>query len=610
MALPGFSESPMLPLRGAWKDMDQIQPDLVRGRAFEAQNIRIQPQGALCREGHTAGFAVPGRTTSLFQWLPTVALLRKNWLFYLANGSVYFRDPTTADPATALYASPARSLSYAEAGDKLYIAHANDSNIGTEGLKIADPQNMTQRWADAFGGPGTINPTAAEVGGGTMTAGLHHFGYIIEYRSGRSSPPGPVNAGTGAFVPFSYTVTGPGKKVLLTVTFPMTPNDIAFLHPIVTRVDNLNNWFFMPSGSVAVPPGAAAWPVTMTYDMADEDLANRAESALDYFNLITRTVGGAPPIQPSSCCVYGNRLVLYCGTKVYISDPFKYEYITEARHVVQVPGAKEVLAGGVVGGVLYHFGPNYTYASAATADDPRSWPQPDKISGALGVASASAMDFRSTQDMGWVANRSGLWPFRGQFPDKPTTCLWRTYWRSINSAVGHKIVVREDPDRQIVYVAAPMGSATEPSHLWVVDYSRRRGPVRRGHHDRCVRGVLPQLHCHDRRRGHLKVYLDGAGCRWKRLEANSRSMGSRRRADSLHLRDGLPPGLLPVDAYADGASPSRFERIRHRNGGFLRESQKHYAQAFARLSRVRARDSHFPASFVGWGEWDSANRDE
>jgi hypothetical protein len=215
----------------------------------------------------------------------------------------------------------------------------------------------------------------------------------------------------------------------------------------------------------------------MNIDVTDEDLANRATSADDYFNKLARTVGGADPITPAIALMYGTRLVLICNNKAYISDPNDFEYITEARHVVMLPGKKPITAAGVLGSMLYFFGPTYCYASSGNEGDPRTWPEPDQISASIGVPGPNAVEFRSTREISWVASRTGLWRFNGQFPEQPITWLWRSYWSQINWTYGHTLVVREDQIRQRVYVAAPMGSATTPSHLWVIDYSRGTDPT-------------------------------------------------------------------------------------------------------------------------------------
>jgi hypothetical protein len=473
MPLPGFSESPMLPLRGAWRDMDQVQPDLVRGRAFAAQNVRVLPGRIITRAGHLATLAVPGKTTSLFQWLPTLNGIRYNYLFYLSGGNVLYKNMGDSSPAATLYASSARGLSYAEAADKIYIAEHDTSNIGTAGLRVSAILGSGQKWDHAFGPPLVATGAVTEQSGGVVTPGVHLIGFLPEYRSGHVGKPSPVPG--GVFTPASHTVSSIGKKLAATFTFATTPNDVAFIHAIMTRADNPNNWFIVPDATAAVPPGATGWPVTLNINFNDEDLANRATSALDYFNLVSQSYLGVPPFLPSAAVMYGNRLVCIVNDKAYISEAYDFEYMTEARHTVQLPGRRPIVNAAVLGGMIYWFGRNYTYASSDNGEDPRSWPQPEQVSGSIGIPAPNCIEFRSTRDLGWIVSRTGLWSFTGQYPDKPMTYLWRTDWAAINWAAAYCIVIKEDPTRQLVYVAVPMGTATEPTHVFVVDYSRGTG---------------------------------------------------------------------------------------------------------------------------------------
>ncbi len=482
MPLPGFTESPMLPLRGAWVDMDQVQPDLVRGRAFEARNVRVMPGRVVTRPGHSTTLAVPGKTTSLFQWRPTINWTRYNYLFYLSNGSIYYKNMADASAAVSLYASTARGLSYAEAGDKLYLAEFSSESAGNQGLRIVALMSAGQKWDNAFGPPLEATASVTELPGGVVTPGTHRIGFLPEYRSGHVGPPSPIVAPSpvlpgskGTFTPYSHTVSATGKQLQVTFTIPNTSHDIAYIHAIMTRADNPNNWFIVPDATAAVAPSTASFPATFTVNFSDEDLANRATSALDYFNVLARSYDGTPPFSPSFALMYGKRLVLLANDKAYVSEPDDFEYITEARHVVRLPGRRPLVCAGVLGGLLYWFGRNYTYASADNDGDPVTWATPDKISDSIGVEAPNCIEFRSTRDLAWIASRTGLWAFTGQYADKPITYLWRSQWDQINWAAAHTIVVKEDPVRQLVYVAVPMGAATEPSHAWVIDYSRGIG---------------------------------------------------------------------------------------------------------------------------------------
>jgi hypothetical protein len=479
MPLPGFTESPMLPLRGAWRDMDQVQPDLVRGRAFEARNIRVKPGRVVTRDGHVTGLSVPGRTTSLYQWLPTlVGLGRKNFIFYHSNGKVWMKNMADSSAAVELFSATARGASYAEAANKLYVCTYDNDGLGVTGLKLANPLGTGQIVDNAFSPPLALVPTVAQTtaSGAKVTPGTHLFGYLVEYRSGCITPYAPLVG--GIFTPVSATITA-DKQVQLTVTFTTgspAPADIAFLHAIMTRADNPSLYYIVPDGSIAVPPGvpitpATTWAATMNIAITDEDLSARAEAATPYMTKLTMT-GSTPPVTPSQCLMYGDRLVLVAGTKAYASDQFDYEFMTEARHTVQLPGMQPIVAAGVQGGMIYWFGRNYTFASMDNGSDPRQWSKPERVSGAIGVTGPNCINFDNARSTGWVISRTGCWTFAGQYEEKPTTHLWRDDWVRINWAYAHTISVEDDIVNQRLYIATPMGAATEPDRLWVIDYSR------------------------------------------------------------------------------------------------------------------------------------------
>src|SRR6185437_1991419 len=110
-----------------------------------------------------------------------------------------------------------------------------------------------------------------------------------------------------------------------------------------------------------------------------------------------------------------------------------------------------------------------------TADDgvnePALWGT-QEVSNQVGTPSAHGIGFGEE----WVviAGRSGLYLFSGGDPVKLSQEIQPT-WDEINWQYGHLIWVQVDTQHKRILVGVPMGSATEPSQVLMLDYTEGFG---------------------------------------------------------------------------------------------------------------------------------------
>jgi hypothetical protein len=244
----------------------------------------------------------------------------------------------------------------------------------------------------------------------------------------------------------------------------------------MTRSDNLNRWYFVPGASIAVPPGATNWTTGVNIDISDGDLAALATLADENFNYLSQDWIGNGPFSPSVLIPYARRMVYIVRDKAYVSEIDDFQVLTEDQHVIQVPGQRALVTGFQLRGVLYLLGAGFTYATVDNSDVPVLWGAPNLVSGALGTSAPLGVEWRTAGDYAWVANEAGLWLFNGQYSDKPITYLNYDQWKRINWTVPCTVQVRDDFVNQRVHVIAALDAATEPSHKFIIDYSRGMRP--------------------------------------------------------------------------------------------------------------------------------------
>jgi hypothetical protein len=430
--------------------------------------VRFELNRVKSRDGFAHDFATAGKVTSFYHWITNDNAVEVNRIvYYESEATLKMRNVVDGSTVTLL-SQAGRSVVPAEAGSRLYVGVTQTSGIATSQARVINALIGGAPADKAFAGPMTTAPVITETGAGNCSAGDHKFGYILESRTGFTGKPGPYSA--GVFTPVTFTVTAGGKTLNMAVT-ATTPTDAAYLHPIMTRKDNPDRWYFVPDASVAIPAGTA-WTANMVIDIADETLADSAEECSENFDLLTQDTSGNGPFNPFKVVAVGQRMMYLTPQKLYISDPKDYQYLTEIEHAITLPGQRQIITAFPMRGNIYVLGPSWTYAFSMSGERPRFWGDPELVSGTIGTTGTNAVCWATGGDYAWVANSTGFYRFDGQYDPIAISYMNKDEWDRINWAAPWCIQIVDDPVNNRVYLSAPLDGATEPTHLLTWDYSR------------------------------------------------------------------------------------------------------------------------------------------
>lgn len=461
MSLQGLRKETVSTFGGPVLQPDVEIEDVPSEALLEARNVAYGKGFVMTREGHASLFNPASAIKAMKNW---VALGLNRLVYIRGDGHVIVRnlaDNTEQDIATFTAANPVFQL----AGDKLYFAGEGDARVW-DGLFI----NAVPSVFKPFSPPLNITPSISETAtNADVTAGTHRFGYILTSTSGFVGKPGPAPPG-GDFTPATFVATG-GKELTVQVSFTTVPIWAKYITLIATDKDNHEAFFFVPGTQFALPSGQGPHTVYLPFKVGDEQLRLAGKEAFDYRYLLTQDGAGNLPIQVKAITEYGNRMVWLAGNRAYISDPSNYEAITNDQHVKMLPGDKDITAAFVIRGVLYLAGPHYVYSLADNDDKPVTWGLPSEVSSGIGIPSQNAVTDGS--DYGYVvlASESGLYMFDGgRFDEFPLNRWQMNDWRRINWAYAHKIRVVDYREDKRIYVAVPLDSATECSHIMTFYY--------------------------------------------------------------------------------------------------------------------------------------------
>lgn len=451
--------------RGAWSALDQvIEGQPMRG--FISNNVRFRPGECFSREGTSIRATVAGKVTSMYNWITSGF----NRVLFTESGTairkVNVPDSVVSDLFTGLPAF--RAMSVAEAGTRAYIALFDANCLGVTQARVTDGASANDV---AFAPPLVFTSSSAvDSGPGLCTAGTHLIGFVCQSRTGFNGKPSPAPA--DVFTPISITLAA-GKRTIqvqITLNTPASAGLDSAIYVIMTRADNANKWFYVPGVFAVLPPSTAGWvqnfpPISIT----DEDMANRAELADKQFDILSQTVGGTGPFNPSVVLAYRHRVVYIADNKAYISEIDDAQALSEDQHVKQTPGLKRIVTAFPYGQSLYLVGDKWLAQTADNGDLPVLWSQPQELSG-IGTTAPLGVDWRTAGGYVWMACEDGLRLFRGTFDPIPITYLFEG-WGNINWAAAYCIHVVDDIVNRKCYVAIPAGAATEPTHLITVDYT-------------------------------------------------------------------------------------------------------------------------------------------
>lgn len=378
---------------------------------------------------------------------------------------------------------------FAEAGARLYVATHSTMGVG-QGAWVVSKQAGTWVADTLFPPPLTYTPSApTEPLAGNVTAGLHRWGYILESRGGHLGRPSP-DSGIGtpnseSFNPQLFTATG-SKLMRVILNPPSWPAWATKVRLVVTPIEDLADYRFVPGAVADLPVGGGAQSITIDVNISDTDLIAKGEDASRYLFLQTQTTAGVAPFTVSACMSLGTRMG-YVTTlpdnngnpvgALMVSEPGMYQYITPDQHLVQLPGQKDIVtAFTLVDGGVYILGPHWTHVTADNGMVPVRWTTPKQVDGRRGTMAPRGVDVSAAKDYAWIPDQRGLFLFNGSYPELPISYYQQSDWDRINWNAPWAVMVKDDPGEKRVYVLAPLDGATSPSHLLTWSYVRGLKP--------------------------------------------------------------------------------------------------------------------------------------
>ncbi len=383
-------------------------------------------------------------------------------------------------------------------GLRLYVVFFDNNQQGAEtawvgyGSSTAAPNIIK---ADIlFPGPSGIVPTVSEPGAGLVTAGVHRYGYLLEFPGGFTTRASPDNGGAAppnltTFTPVSHTAAG-SKNIRLTLDFSTgTPfSDYGappvYVSVIMTTTANLNQYYIVPGSRTAYGTSAT---YAITLSVSDGDLSSQGVDATPYLYWMTRTVW-APVATPgglvfsvSYICLFGDRMA-YKATQtdgngkrvqcLYISERNNYQAITADQHLMMLPGQRNITTMFRMGGNNYIVGPHEIYSVTDTGDVPVTWPAPHLVDGRTGTLAIRGVEVAPSGQYAWIADQAGLFLFDGS----PITALPVSYyqssdWGRINWDAAYVVQIKDDAGKKRVHLLVPLDGAITPTHIMTFDYT-------------------------------------------------------------------------------------------------------------------------------------------
>ena len=149
------------------------------------------------------------------------------------------------------------------------------------------------------------------------------------------------------------------------------------------------------------------------------------------------------------------------------SDPEAYDGV-QGLVEVAVNNGQAIRAAFVIRSNLYFVKERSLYVTADNGStEPAFW-DVEEVSNAVGTPSVHGVGIG--EDWAVIASRSGLYYFDGGQPQKISQEIQPT-WDAINWQYGSTIWVSVDTQHKRIYVGVPMGAATAPNEILMLDYS-------------------------------------------------------------------------------------------------------------------------------------------
>jgi len=160
-------------------------------------------------------------------------------------------------------------------------------------------------------------------------------------------------------------------------------------------------------------------------------------------------------------------LVRCSGTE----EPEAYDGVTGIMSVAENNG-QGIRAAFTIRNNLYFVKERSMYVTADDdVNEPALW-QVEEVSNQVGTPSAHGVGIG--EEWAVIAGRSGLYLFDGSEPMKISQEI-QPIWDSINWACGHLIWVQVDTQHKRILVGVPVGLATQPNQVLMLDYTEGFG---------------------------------------------------------------------------------------------------------------------------------------
>lgn len=308
---------------------------------------------------------------------------------------------------------------------------------------------------------------------GYVEFGTHLFAVVFETSSGFFTAPGPE----------VFTVyDAPGGFAVDLSNLPIGPYGTVARWILATKVTapeydgNQYGWemFFVPTGRVADNTST-----TVSLSFFDADLQDSADYLFDNRSTIPAGVG---------ITTYRDRLVVWGAAgaehKVMISQPGQPEVFSTVDGDLLVDpseSGKGVRNCIEFRGSLY-IAKNQFYVTQAIDNVGAAswgWTSVDKGVGAECFSISTIYDaLGANTDRFFVADETALYVFESGVFRKPELSLnIEDLWKRINKVYFNKVQVVHDVERYLIYIAVPLDSATEISHIIVGDYQNAVSPL-------------------------------------------------------------------------------------------------------------------------------------
>ena len=152
-------------------------------------------------------------------------------------------------------------------------------------------------------------------------------------------------------------------------------------------------------------------------------------------------------------------------------EPEAYDGVTGIMSIAENNG-QGIRAAFKLRNNLYFVKERSMYVTATDGvNEPALW-QVEEVSNKVGTPSPHGVALG--EEWAIIAGRSGVYLFDGSEPVKISQEIQPT-WDQINWQYGQTLWVQVDTQRKRVYIGAPMGSATQPNQILMLDYSEGFG---------------------------------------------------------------------------------------------------------------------------------------